>query len=227
MVTFQVLAGLLDYPSERLAGELREMREILEREALVGAEELSALDPLFRELAERDLYELQERYVELFDQSRSLSLYLFEHVYGESRDRGQSMVDLLARYAAIGLELDARELPDFLPAFLEYLSQLPLDRARRELGEAVAVLRVLADRLARRASPYAEVIRAIEHIAEAEPTPADLEELALEELPGGGASGSADDEWEEAPVDFSRDEAAFAGRQRARSLGAARRKKET
>ncbi|MEJ2459788.1 MAG: hypothetical protein P8Y58_17260 [Novosphingobium sp.] len=49
---------------------------------------------LIDDLVTRDLYDAQERYVLLFDRTRKLSLHLFEHVHGESRDRGQAMVDL-------------------------------------------------------------------------------------------------------------------------------------
>lgn len=90
---------------------------------------------MIEELASQDLYELQARYVDLFDRSRALSLHLFEHVHGESRDRGQAMVDLKALYESHGLEITASELPDFLPLFLEYLSLRPLEEAKALLGK--------------------------------------------------------------------------------------------
>ena len=96
---------------------------------------------LLTELANGDLYDLQERYVLLFDRTRSLSLHLFEHVHGESRDRGQAMVDLQEQYARANLEVSAAELPDFLPLFLEYLSTLPAKEACETLEPAGAHLR--------------------------------------------------------------------------------------
>ena len=87
-----------------------------------------ALDRLLDELATGDLYDLQERYVLLFDRTRSLSLHLFEHVHGESRDRGQAMVDLKALYERHGLLMSSSELPDHLPLFLEFLSDHPRGR---------------------------------------------------------------------------------------------------
>ena len=69
--------------------------------------------------------DLQERYVASFDRGRARSLYLFEHVHGESRDRGQAMVNLLEIYRRHEFELNARELPDYIPLFMEYLAQRP------------------------------------------------------------------------------------------------------
>ncbi len=224
MDTFRVFAALLAYPTDELTASLPEMEEILAREGLVSAEDRAALAPLFAELSTADPYELQARYIELFDQSRSLSLHLFEHVHGESRDRGQAMVDLLARYREQGLELTARELPDFLPVYLEYLSQLPIESARSELAQPVAVITILAGRLAKRHSAYAAALAALEHLAAREPSPVDLDELAHEEPPEDGKAEALDAEWQEEPVDFSNRETTLVGRQHARALGAAHRK---
>jgi len=222
--TFRVFAALLNYPTEELAAALPEMEEILAREGLSGPEDRTALAPLFTELANGDIYDLQARYIELFDQSRSLSLHLFEHVHGESRDRGQAMVDLLERYREQGLELAASELPDFLPVYLEYLSQLPIESARSELAQPVAVIHLLGERLAKRRSAYAAALAALEHLAAGAPSPADIEELTLEEAPEDGRAEALDAEWQEEPVDFTKRETTLVGRQHARALGAAHRK---
>ena len=157
--TLRALAALLSYPDEALRAALPEVRDCAPREAL----------PLIDEIAGSGLYEAQERYVALFDRSRALSLHLFEHVHGESRDRGQAMVDLLAMYAAHGLTVQAHELPDYVPAFLEFLSVLESKEARKLIGETAHILRALGDRLAERGSPYAAVFAAV---------------LALARLPG-------------------------------------------
>lgn len=221
MTTFRVLAALLNYPREETIASLDEMREILAEERLLSDADRAALDPLFRELADLDIYDLQGRYVELFDQSRSLSLHLFEHVHGESLDRGQAMVDLLERYRAEGLELSAVELPDFLPVYLEYLSQLSVDDARAELGETGAVIAALARRLHRRQSSYAAVLDSIAHLAPDGPARESEEET--QERDG---DPSPDAEWQEEPVDFSKRETGFVRRQRARALGARQRRGE-
>jgi len=226
MNTFRVLSALLTYPTPDLVTALPEMKEILKQESLLQETDLDGLSGLFTDLSSMDIYDLQARYVELFDQYRSMSLHLFEHVHGESRDRGQAMVSLLERYREIGLELSAVELPDFLPVYLEYLSQLPLAEARAELAEPVAVITTLARRLDKRHSPYAAVLSSLEHVAQAEPKQGDLEELALEEAEDAASRQALDAEWQEEPVDFSQREASFVGRQRARSLGAALRKEQ-
>ena len=112
------------------------------------------LHRLLKELAGDDLYDLQERYVLLFDHTRSLSLHLFEHVHGESRDRGQAMIDLKTQYEKAGLILSTAELPDFLPLFLEYLSTLPAAEARDTLAQPAHIFAAMAERLRKRRSAY-------------------------------------------------------------------------
>ena len=135
------------------------MRNVIDEENLLPADIRRQLDALIDEIATGDLYDLQERYVELFDRTRSLSLHLFEHVHGESRDRGQAMIDLKSLYEQNGLFLGAAELPDYLPAFLEFLSTRPLAEARTLLGQPAHILTALAERLHKRHSPYAAVFR--------------------------------------------------------------------
>lgn len=125
---FRLLALLLDYPR----AELRE--ESLGLHALIRTCELPEalrddLAALLNELCQGDLLDVQARYDGLFERGRSVSLLLFEHVHGESRDRGQAMVDLLDRYTGAGLQIDVPELPDYLPLYLEYLSLLPFAAA--------------------------------------------------------------------------------------------------
>jgi nitrate reductase delta subunit len=124
---------------------------------------------LIREVASSDAYDLQERYGLLFDRSKTLALYLFEHVHGESRDRGQAMVDLKAMYENAGLSIAVNELPDYLPLFLEFLSTQPLAAARDLLGQTAHILAALAERLDRRKSVYKAVFDALVAIAEEAP----------------------------------------------------------
>ncbi|HET7366092.1 MAG TPA: nitrate reductase molybdenum cofactor assembly chaperone [Burkholderiales bacterium] len=146
MRAYRALAALLSYPTPGLVAALPEIR---------GA--VSGADGLLAELAAEPLVRLEERYVALFDRSRALSLHLFEHVHGESRERGQAMVDLQAMYEARGLTTVAHELPDYIPAFFEYLSLLEPDEARALVADAAQVLRALGERLAQCGSRYAEV----------------------------------------------------------------------
>jgi len=151
MKSYRALAALLSYPEPELLAALPEIRPFVPREAL----------PLFEELAAQELLALQERYVALFDRSRALSLHLFEHVHGESRDRGQAMVDLQAMYEARGYRVVPDELPDYLPAFLEFVSLTSGKEAIRLLRETAHILRALGERLAQRGSAYAGVFAAL------------------------------------------------------------------
>ena len=153
--TLRALAALLSYPDDMLKDALPEIRQFVPGD----------VHPLLGELARKELLENQEEYVALFDRSRALSLHLFEHVHGESRDRGQAMVDLQAMYAARGLAVEAHELPDYLPAFLEYLSLVEEENAIKLLREVAHILRALGDRLAERGSRYASVFGALLEIS--------------------------------------------------------------
>ena len=160
-VTYRILSALLQYPTADIQKAAPEMRQALVEEGLLGAEHISALDPLLGKLATSDLIDLQEAYVELFDRGRVHSLHLFEHVHGESRDRGQAMVDLRERYLAAGLDPVSNELPDYLPQFLEYCSILPKEEALKQLAEPGVVLVALAQRLEERDPNYAAILIAL------------------------------------------------------------------
>lgn len=200
--TFKVLSALLTYPTAELQQAAAEIRETVQSEALIPARIRAQLGPLVDELQNRDLYDLQERYVLLFDRTRSLSLHLFEHVHGESRDRGQAMIDLKTQYEQAGLLMAAGELPDFLPLFLEYLAMLPARDACEMLGQPAHIFAALAERLRKRQSSYEGVFRAL--IALAGIRPRDEEVSALLQSPDPDATDLAalDAAWEDEPVNF-------------------------
>jgi len=174
-LTYRALALLLSYPTEAGRALLPAAAEVLDADARLPPQVRRALARLAEDLAVTDLYEAQERYVWLFDRTRSLSLNLYEHVHGESRDRGQAMVALLELYRSKGLELSANELPDHLPVFLEFLSTQPDGAAASLLGEAAHVLHAIGERLHKRQSPYRAVFGALTALAADE---ADAEALA-------------------------------------------------
>jgi nitrate reductase delta subunit len=195
--TYRALAALISYPTDALQAATGEIAAVLAEEGLVAAPQRAAIDDLLAELAGRDIYDLQERYFALFDRSRTLSLHLFEHVHGESRDRGQAMADLIELYRGHGLEPTAGELPDFLPLFLEFLSLLPKNEAQALLAEPAGILQSLAERLVSRKSAYAAVFQALATLANA---PAiDLPDTSVEDPDDLAALDAA---WEEAAVHF-------------------------
>ncbi|OND09245.1 nitrate reductase molybdenum cofactor assembly chaperone, partial [Burkholderia pseudomallei] len=149
---YSALSALLDYPEDALVDALPAIDACVRDAKGLTKDARAGLARLIAYLGERDLLTLQENYVALFDRGRATSLHLFEHVHGESRDRGQAMVDLLRMYERHGLYLSAHALPDYLPVFLEYLSRLPERDARNLLTETVRILQALAAALAGRGS---------------------------------------------------------------------------
>ncbi|PRD41867.1 nitrate reductase molybdenum cofactor assembly chaperone [Phyllobacterium phragmitis] len=207
-IIFRALSALLTYPSAELCAAVPDIEAAITSQRHLPDTVVSELQPLLRELATLDLFELQERYVELFDRTRRLSLHLFEHVHGESRDRGQAMVDLASLYEKGGLELTANELPDYLPLFLEYLSTRPLEEARALLSETASILGELEARLRARNSIYAPVLAAIRAVAGTS-----LPLSTDEERPAGAPDDLAalDAEWEETAVTFGPDSGGMDG----------------
>jgi nitrate reductase delta subunit len=202
MLTFRVLAALLSYPEPELIEALDEAVAILEDEDLVPQARRAALDALITSLRGDDLLSVQERYVALFDRRRSVSLHLYEHVHGESRDRGQAMVRLAELYRLHGLEITACELPDYLPLFLEFLSLVPLAAARSFLAEPLPILAAIESRLAEWRSPYAAVFAALAAVAGKMPSAGDRD-TALALIPAEDDDPEALDRvWEEQEVSF-------------------------
>ena len=200
--TFKVLSALLSYPDEELQKAAPELRNVIHEENLLPLGSRRFLDTLLQEIATGDIYALQERYVELFDRTLSLSLHLFEHVYGESRDRGQAMIDLKSLYEQNGFYLSASELPDYLPVFLEFLSVRPLAEARAQLSQPAHILAALAERLHKRHAPYEAVFRALATLAELVPDAPRVEGLADDEDVDPNDLAALDAQWEEEAVTF-------------------------
>ena len=188
MKHFKALSALLSYPEPELLEALPEIRTLL---ADAGLEPQVA--PLLAELEAGELIALQENYVLVFDRNPSHSLHLFEHIHGEDRARGQAMVDLMEEYKAHGFEMMTSELPDYLPLFLEFLSQTDAEEAGRLLSDAVHVVAHVAGRLREHNSVYAGVLDAVVWLSPVAPEPLtvppvrDMDE-ALETF-GPGADG--------------------------------------
>ena len=171
MKTYQALALLLTYPEQAWIDHLDEAEALLVQEASINAEAAPRLQALFSLLREETLIELQQNYVATFDQNPSHSLHLFEHIHGESRDRGQAMVDLIEEYRKHDLEIDASELPDYVPLFLEYLSILPSEEAAVLLGEAINVLALIGRKLQGNGSAYHTVFDVLQTLSPVEAVP--------------------------------------------------------
>ena len=198
MKTFKLLGLLLTYPEGTVYSESNELLQTLRSEALLPEKFIKKVETFLTTQKAQDLIAAQEDYVETFDRGRAHCLHLFEHIHGESRDRGQAMIDLSETYAAKGLYIDNNELPDYLPLFMEYLSRCEFQDATKLLGEAIDVIAVIGAKLKKRKSPYADIFTSIEVLsaikADAEKVKTALKEAhkdpeTLEEL---------DKQWKEA-----------------------------
>jgi nitrate reductase molybdenum cofactor assembly chaperone NarJ/NarW len=202
MKTLKVLSALLSYPTAELQAATDELKIMLRTENVLPASRLAAVFALIDDIASRDLFDAEERYVLLFDRTRSLSLHLFEHVHGESRDRGQAMVDLIAVYERAGFAPTAKELPDYLPLFLEFAStQRPQD-ALELIAQPGHVLAAIERRLAKRNSIYVCAFSALVALSNAKLDQSQLEALAAESDPEPGDFAALDAAWEEEEVRF-------------------------
>lgn len=200
--TYKALALLLTYPTQDLQALAPQALDLIASEALLPKTLVVALGRLAGEIADGDIYDLQERYTELFDRTRSLSLNLYEHVHGESRDRGEAMVALLELYRGHGLDLAANELPDFLPVFLEFLSVLPDVQAASLLGEATHVLEAMGERLKSRGSAYRAIFGALASLAATQADPKALAALLSEPDEKPDDLEAIDKAWAETAVTF-------------------------
>lgn len=171
---YRALAVLLAYPEADLVGALDEI------EAALGRQAREKLVPLLSQLRSEPLVHLQENYVDTFDRKPAHSLHLFEHILGESRDRGQAMVDLLDEYRHAGFEPDGTELPDYVPALIELLSVLYEAQRQFILDDAVHVLAALGERLASAGSPYAAIFELL--VGESRTAPKPLEGAPVRDM---------------------------------------------
>lgn len=160
-LTLRVLAHLLRYPDASFRAHLPDMSEALRGEAALPPDRLDELQALLQRLGSLPALQVESEYVELFDRGRSTALHLFEHVHGDSRDRGPAMIDLIQTYEKAGLYLGPEELPDHLPVLLEFASTQPPQQAREFLAETAHIVRVIFSALLKRQSPYASVLAAV------------------------------------------------------------------
>jgi nitrate reductase delta subunit len=163
--TLRALAQLLAYPDAQVRSVLPQLCAAIDAEAALPADRRAEIRALAAEMLQADPLAVEARYVELFDRGRSTSLHLFEHVHGDSRDRGPAMVDLLQHYAQAGLRLDAQELPDHLCVVLEFASTQPAQQARDFLGEMAHILQAVFSALRQRDSAYASLVAAVLELA--------------------------------------------------------------
>jgi nitrate reductase delta subunit len=164
-ITLRVLARLLSYPNAELKSDLADMQSAVHAEQALGKDRLAEIDALSRHLAHSEALELEGEFVELFDRGHATSLHLFEHVHGDSRERGPAMIDLVQTYEKAGLFLGPDEMPDYLPVVLEFVSTQPPKEARAFLAEMAHIFNAIFSALQQRQSAYASVLGALLELA--------------------------------------------------------------
>ncbi len=200
MSLLKLIGVLLDYPKEELWQHGEELLDACDDPALTVARRRQ-LREFVQQLLGSDPLDAQSAWLGTFDRGRAMSLLLFEHIHGESRDRGQAMVDLVDAYRRNGFVLDARELPDYLPLLLEYLSQRPQAEARDWLHHIGHIAGMLAARAAERELPHAVLLEILVEAGEGKVNLAVLRQRASEEVRDDTAE-AMDKLWEEEAVRF-------------------------
>lgn len=200
MSLLKLIGVLMDYPQDALWDHGEELLQAADDPALPPPRRV-ALRAFVQELLDDDPLAVQDRWLSMFDRGRAMSLLLFEHIHGESRDRGQAMVDLIEAYRKNGFELSARELPDYLPLLLEYLDRRPDAEARDWLGHVGHIVGLLAARAAERESGYALLFELLAEYADGEVNLALLRKRASGEARDDSPE-AMDRLWEEEAVRF-------------------------
>ncbi|ASK71248.1 nitrate reductase molybdenum cofactor assembly chaperone [Shewanella bicestrii] len=212
MTSLRLIALLLDYPEKEVWDNAQELNNLIKQCAELSEYHKELINQFIEQMTQTPLMDLQAQYGDLFERGRSLSLLLFEHVHGESRDRGQAMIDLLNQYNAAGMELTAKQLPDYLPTYLEYLSQLTVYESIDGLKDIASILALLKERLSQRQSFYSNLLQVlVEQSGEA---------IAQERLAETVANEAKDDTpqaldavWEEEQIKFLGDEGCASAQQ--------------
>ncbi|GJL98351.1 MAG: nitrate reductase molybdenum cofactor assembly chaperone [Methyloligella sp.] len=204
MKTFKILGLLLTYPEGSVLKAHDELLQAIQDEAILPKGAIKKIEHFIDVQNNKELLEIQEDYVDLFDRGRAHCLHLFEHIHGESRDRGQAMVDLIETYKSKGVYIDNNELPDYLPLFMEYLSHCSFHEASDLLGDAIDVIAVIGKKLEKRGSIYAEVFSAIEVLSSVKPDKTKIAQAIAEAPKDPETLEELDEEWKEAEA-FSGD----------------------
>lgn len=190
--TYKLLSLLLSYPENIWLKELDKIKYLLNKENVFSNNILLKLNTFIDELKQQQELDLQTKYVELFDQTPSLSLHLFEHILGDSKERGLALSDLSELYQSHGFILQKNELPDYLPVFLEFLGELHHNQAKQYLTDIVKVINLLGFRLNKLKVSYSNIFIALLNLLDKKI------EVVIEEKP----PKSIDEAWNEPEINF-------------------------
>ncbi len=201
MLILKVISRLLDYPTAEMFAAKDELKAIVEQAQELTNQNRTQLLDFIEQLTTRDIFDAQESYDLLFDRGRALSLLLFEHVHGESRDRGQAMVDLMNVYKTNGFEVDSSQLPDYIPLYLEFLSEQTPEFIEEWLGDICHLLTMLSERLIDRECYYSVLFDSLVEVSGQE---VDRKEIAdsVKQEERDDTVEAIDKEWEDKEIRF-------------------------
>lgn len=204
MLILKVISRLLDYPTVEMFAAKDELIAIVEKAERLTEKNRSKLVEFIQQLTDRDIFDAQESYDLLFDRGRALSLLLFEHVHGESRDRGQAMVDLMNVYKTNGFEVNSSQLPDYIPLYLEFLSEQTPEFIEEWLGDICHLLTMLSERLIDRECYYSILFDSLVEISGQEIDAQQRAEVAaaVKQEERDDTVEAIDKEWEDKEIRF-------------------------
>ena len=168
--TYKILSTFLSYPDANLKNSINLVSGIFESEKILSQVHINQISNFILYIKKNNLLHLQESYVSIFDRQKHFSLYLFEHIHGDSKERGMAMIDLNNLYKKSNFEITQQnELPDFIPVFLEYLSLINKEKASNLIGEIISIITTLHLRLKTINSPYYIIFSILEELSEIKP----------------------------------------------------------
>lgn len=201
MSIYKIAAHLLEYPTDELWLAKEELLDVIATDTELDLAQPQRLVTFINNYFSQSVLSAQSEYYQTFDVGHMTSLLLFEHVYGDSRERGQAMVDLIEQYKQVGLALSTKQLPDYLPIFLEYLSLLPSDEAQTQLHDIALILRLLTLRLEKKQSRFAELFALLYALSKYQFDDSELKNKVQQE-PSDTTKDKLDKIWQEEQVRF-------------------------
>ncbi|MDQ9090145.1 nitrate reductase molybdenum cofactor assembly chaperone [Pseudoalteromonas haloplanktis] len=200
----KLLSRLIDYPCEELHDHKADLLALVASDDKLPEDVKAPLCEFIEQRLSMDLLDWQAEYDGLFERGRSLSLLFFEHVHGESRDRGQAMIDLIEQYKLAGLNIGVRELPDYVPLYLEFVATQPIDAQAGWLQDVAHIMALLTARLQKRENNYQAVFAAVLALSGVEVELAEIHQQIADEKRD-DTKEAIDKVWEEEAVTFGGD----------------------
>ena len=175
--------------------------DILKDEKILSDNDLYSINEFIYYIKKNDLLFLQESYVSIFDRQKHFSLYLFEHIHGDSKERGMAMIDLNNLYQKSNFEISYQnELPDFIPVFLEYLALISVNQASTLLSEIINIITTLRLRLKAINSPYYIIFSILESLSKTKPDEKIIKKISNDDTFLKVSNFEIDKNWEEKKI---------------------------